>query len=124
MFKKAFQYLKDLRKKPKKTRQAFYFWSMLIVIPLIIFLLAVSMRINIQESLASPGQQQTFGEKAFEVVRSFFDKVRQGLSLIFRSVSDFFQSERFRDFLRSFFGKPRIEVLEPGQEINLPQATE
>ncbi len=124
MFTNFFNYLKGLRKKPKKTREAVFFWTMLVVVPLIIFFLIISVRGNIEKAVVNPGGQVSLGEKVFEAIRSFFDKVSQGLSLILRSVSDFFQSERFQDFLRSVFGKPRIEVLEPGQEINLPQGTE
>ncbi len=124
MFTKAFNYLKGLRKKPKKTREAVFFWTMLIVVPLIVFFLAISVRSGIERAVVNPGEQVSFGEKVFEIVGSFFDKVWQGLSLVFRSVSEFFKSERFQDFFWSIFGKPRIEVLEPGQEINLPQATE
>ena len=124
MFTKVFNYLKDLRKQPKKTREAVFFWVMFAVVPLIVFFLAVSVKLNIEKAVVNPGQEPSFGEKIFEIVGGFFSKVWQGLSLIFQSVSEFFQSEKFRDFLRSVFGKPRIEVLSPGQEINLPQATE
>ena len=121
---KVFEYLKNLRKRPKKTREAVFFWTMFVVVPLIIFFLAVSMKSNIEKTVINPGEQVNFGEKVFEIVEGFFAKVWQGLSLVFQSVSEFFQSEKFRGFLRSVFGKPRIEVLEPGQEIDLPQATE
>lgn len=117
---KIFEFLKELRKKPQKTRRAIFFWIMIILVPLIVFFLLVSMKSGFEKAVVNPEARPSFGEKFLEIAGNFFAKVWQGVKLVFRGFSDFFRAEKLREFSRSLFGKPRIEVLESGPEINLP----
>ncbi|KKS08398.1 MAG: hypothetical protein A2418_01855 [Candidatus Brennerbacteria bacterium RIFOXYC1_FULL_41_11] len=122
MFYKFFDYLKDLKKGSKKTRRAFYIWTILAVVPLVAFLFVFSMKSGVRNALSSPESGLTLGEQATSVFKDFFGDVWQGAGLIFKNTSEFFRSEKFLNMLRSVFGGPKIEVLEPGPEINLPIA--
>ncbi|HCI05542.1 MAG: hypothetical protein UX26_C0001G0023 [Parcubacteria group bacterium GW2011_GWC1_45_9] len=120
MFTKLFNYLRDLKKKPKKTRESLYSLVMLILVPLIIFFLLISIKGSIGKALANPGEQISLGDRLIEVLKGFFGKVQQGLVLIFQGGRDFFSSEKFYNFFRLILGKPKIQIMEPGEEINLP----
>lgn len=110
-------FIKSLKRKPQTVRQNIYFLVIFIFVPLVILLLAFSLKNGLENSMKFSETKRTFGQYLVEKGSIFFAGMKEGVSV---TVSKFWQSVDL-SFFREFFGRPKVETIEPGKEIILPK---